>query len=665
MKIASPRAKRAPGSALLTVAVTVGRRLALVAAPLPTAALLAVLPGAALAAEPTYDFARYLNIRAATSPSFSPDGRSLVFQSNITGVNQVFRIPVEGGWPEQLTFLEDGVSGAAEYAAAAGKVYSPVAPDIVVRFARGGNERYQIARLSDDGEEWLAIDPDTSVIHNFGGWSPDGTLIAYSSNARDARHFDIYVADAKTGASRRVLQRDGTNSVAGWSPDGASLLVSCANTNLDRDLFLVDVATGDTVHLTPHTGTVQYEDPLFSADGKSLYLRCDLDREFLNLARLDIATRKIEFVEDVRWDLDLIALSDDGRVMVKGYNVDGFTELHVVEVGTWKELPAPGTPPGVISGVTFSRDGKKIAFTLSGPTLTPDVWTYDLGTRERVQVTRSTTAGIPRASFVEPEVVRFRSFDGIEVPGLLYLPEGAKKEDRLPTIVNVHGGPESQAQAYFSKITQYFVHRGYAVYYPNVRGSTGYGRTYTHLDDVRKRGDSVKDLAEAARWLAREGYSDPRKIAVMGGSYGGFMTLAALTSHPDLWAAGIDMVGIANFLTFLENTGAYRRHLRIAEYGDPEKDGAFLREISPLSHVERIRAPLLVIQGANDPRVPPSEAEQIVEAVRSRGGVVEYILFEDEGHGVSKIPNQIEAYTRAGDFLDAHVGPRVTPKAER
>jgi dipeptidyl aminopeptidase/acylaminoacyl peptidase len=350
--------------------------------------------------------------------------------------------------------------------------------------------------------------------------------------------------------------------------------------------------------------------------------------------------------------------------MAKGYNVDGFTELHLVEVGTWKELPAPKTLRGAISGVSFSRDGTKIAFTLSAPTLPADVWTYHLATGELRQVTHSTLAGIPIESFQSPSVVRFRSFDGLEIPGLLFLPSGAKKGDRLPTIINVHGGPESQASVAFAKATQYYLHRGYAVYHPNVRGSTGYGRTFMHLDDVRKRMDSVRDLAEAARWLEREGYSDSDRIAVMGGSYGGFMTLAALTTYPDMWAAGIDIVGIANFVSFLENTGAYRRHLRISEYGDPEKDLDFLKSISPLTHADKIVAPLMVIQGANDPRVPRSEAEQIVAAVKARGGSVEYLLFEDEGHGVSKIPNQIKAYTRVGDFLDANLGPRIATKKE-
>lgn len=607
----------------------------------------------AAADDAVYDFERYLNIRSAWGASFSPDGKSVAFLSNITGVVQAYRVPVGGGWPEQLTFMEDGADGVR---------YSPTASEVLVSFDKGGNEREQLLRLADDGSLGVPIDADTAVIHTFGGWAWKGDRIAYSSNARDERHFDVYVADAATGAARRVLTREGTNEVAAWSRDDRRLIVACSNTNLDNDLLLVDIASGDTTLLTKHTGTAQFLGAEFTKDNRALYVRSDLDREFINLARIDLATREIRFLENEPWDMSLLALSDDGRVMVKGYNVDGFTELRIVDLETERPIPAPKTPPGVVSGLSFSRNGKRIVFTLNAPNAPADVWTYDLASKALAQVTQSTLAGIPRDSFVTPSVVRFKSFDGLEIPGLLYLPKGAKKGDRLATIVNVHGGPEAQATALFSKTTQYFLHRGYAVYYPNVRGSTGYGKTYTHLDDVRKRMDSVKDLAESARWLAREGYADEKRIAVMGGSYGGYMTLAALTTYPEMWAAGVDIVGIANFVSFLENTGSYRRYLRTPEYGDPETDLDFLREISPLTHAAKIVAPLMVIQGANDPRVPRSEAEQIVSAVKTRGGTVDYLLFEDEGHGVVKIPNQIKAYTRIGDFLDLSLGPQIEKK---
>jgi dipeptidyl aminopeptidase/acylaminoacyl peptidase len=292
---------------------------------------------------------------------------------------------------------------------------------------------------------------------------------------------------------------------------------------------------------------------------------------------------------------------------------------------------------------------------LSGPTRNGDVWIADLGEATLRQVTRSSTAGIPRSSFVEPRFVRYRSFDGLEIPALLYLPQVAGTPEKVACIVNPHGGPEGQTVASFSPTLQYYVNRGYAVLAPNVRGSTGYGRTFTHLDDGRKREDSVKDLVAGVEWLKASGEVDPGRIAVMGGSYGGYMTLAAVTLYPDLWAAAVNSFGIANFRTFFGKTAPYRVGMRASEYGDPVKDADFLDSISPIHRAERIEAPLLVLQGANDPRVPAAESEQIVEAIRRKGGVAEYVLFPDVGHGWTKLPNQVKAHRTTAEFLDRHL----------
>jgi dipeptidyl aminopeptidase/acylaminoacyl peptidase len=277
---------------------------------------------------------------------------------------------------------------------------------------------------------------------------------------------------------------------------------------------------------------------------------------------------------------------------------------------------------------------------------------YDLKSRSLTQITNSSLAGIPQSSFVEPELIRYKSFDGKEIPAWYYKPQNAGTN--LPVIVNVHGGPEGQAQPGFNPTTQYYLSRGYAVLAPNVRGSTGYGKTFTHLDDVRNREDSVKDLAAAVDWLKANG-GDPKRIAVTGGSYGGYMTLAAITLYPDLWAAAVSTVGIANFESFLKNTSGYRRKLREVEYGSLERDLEFLKGISPLYKVDRIKAPLMVIQGKNDPRVPYTEAEQIVTALKGRNAVVEYKLFDDEGHGIAKLSNRLIVYPLMADFLDRHM----------
>jgi dipeptidyl aminopeptidase/acylaminoacyl peptidase len=311
----------------------------------------------------------------------------------------------------------------------------------------------------------------------------------------------------------------------------------------------------------------------------------------------------------------------------------------------------------VIADITWSRDGSKFAITFAPAAQSFDIWVWDGESDTLWQATRSTTGGIPRESFVRPTLVHYPTFDDLEIPAFLYLPEGAQED--LPVVVFVHGGPASQSLPYFNAVVQYLVGRGYGVLAPNVRGSTGYGYTYQSLDDVHLRMDSVADLRHAALWLRERRIADPERIAVMGGSYGGFMVLAAVTTYPDLWAAGVDIVGIANFVTFLENTGPWRRRLRESEYGSLERDRTFLEQISPIRYVDRITAPMFVMHGANDPRVPVGEAEQIVAALRIRGVPVEYMRFEDEGHGLIKRANRLLAYPAIARFLDQHLKPLI------
>jgi dipeptidyl aminopeptidase/acylaminoacyl peptidase len=311
-----------------------------------------------------------------------------------------------------------------------------------------------------------------------------------------------------------------------------------------------------------------------------------------------------------------------------------------------------------------------LAFSFSSAKYNSDVWLYDLPSKKLMQITKSSRSDIPQESFVEPQLIKYKTFDGREIPAWFYKPKdinlkvvpinGAPRDypvnlKPFPVIVSVHGGPEGQERPGFNPLYQYYLSRGYAILATNVRGSTGYGKTFTHLDDVRKREDSVKDLALAVEWLKTSGGADPKRIAVMGGSYGGYMTLAAITLYPDLWAAAVSTVGIANWESFLKNTSGYRRRQREVEYGMLDKDIDFLRQISPLAKADRIKAPLFVIQGKNDPRVPYTEAEQIVKAVKDKGGIVEYKLFDDEGHGISKLKNRLVLYPLVADFLDKYM----------
>ena len=584
-----------------------------------------------------YDFARYLKIRGAWGASFSPDGRRVSFLTEITGVPQVWEVGAEGSsWPEQLTFYEERVTDAA---------YSPAGNRLLFGMDAGGNERSQLFLLEDGEVTDLTRAPE--AIHYSGGFSPDGRRIAYTATRRNGTDFDVFVQDLPDGEPQMVWEVSGYHMVVDWAADGRALIVSRHHSNVNNDLYRLDLSTGGATLLTPHEGDARFFDANVTPDGRSVYLATDRDGEFLRLARLDLATLSLVYLTPDDRDVEGVELSTDGRYLVASRNVEGYSDVLLFN-GKGRRMPDPRIPEGIVGGFEFSPDSGRLAFTLTAPERNPDVWVLDLPDGDARRLTRSSTAGIPPRTFRKPEVVRYPSFDGRRIPALFHEPG----IENAPVIVNVHGGPESQSRPAFAPVTQYLLHRGYAVFFPNVRGSTGYGKSYTHLDDVELRMDSVKDLAHAAYWLRERGHE---RIAVMGGSYGGFMVLAALTEYPELWTAGVDIVGIANLVTFLENTGSYRRSLRESEYGSLEKDREFLASISPIHKAENIEASLMVVHGKNDPRVPVGEAEQIVERVKKNGGTVEYLLYEDEGHGLAKLKNRLDAYPRIAAFLEEHL----------
>jgi len=603
-----------------------------------------------------YSFERYLNIRAAYAPSFSHDGKRLSFLTNITGVVEVWSIPIDRpgnspAWPDQLTFKNERITGAS---------YSPVEDVLLVSADIGGNERNQLYLLSADGADFTSLTSQPETIHSFGGWSPDGSRILYSSNERDNRYFDIYERNLKTGETKQLYQQDGTNHAMRYSHDGHYALMSRAYSNVNNQLFMLDTLTGETRALTPEIkgGYAIYIMPYWSANMDGLFLLSNRGRQFLSLAWIDLATSEMTYLRDDQWDADALTLTRDGTRMALIINEDGYSRLLLYDVSLgWDarvEMHVPDLPRGTY-GVTWSKDGKRLAIVVYTATDAPDVWIWDVQEETLWRATRSSLGGIPQDSFVSPSLVRYTTFDGRQIPAFLYLPH-EKEAQSLPVVINVHGGPEGQSRTEFDPVVQYLVARGYAVLEPNVRGSTGYGYEYQSLDDVRLRMDSVADLQHALFWLRESGIADPKRIAVMGGSYGGFMVLAAITTYPDLWAAAVDIVGIATFVTFLEHTGPWRRKLREAEYGSLERDREFLEQISPIHKVDRITTPLFVVHGANDPRVPVGEAEQIVAALRERNVPVEYLRFEDEGHGLVKRSNRLIAYPAIARFLDAYMG---------
>jgi dipeptidyl aminopeptidase/acylaminoacyl peptidase len=596
------------------------------------------------AAAATYPIQQYLQVQAASAGTFTPDGRGIVFSTNITGVSQLWRVPREGGWPQQLTFFDDSVRWASR---------SPRGNWLLFGKDHGGDERTQLHLMAPDGTRQVALTNDPKTIHQFAGWSDDGKRICFASNARNSAFFDLYVMDVATRKATRVLQQDGTNEPAGFSPDGRSLVFARVDTPSNANLYTLDLATQRTRLLTPHRGDANYNGVQFGRDGR-LYLATDEGREFTSLASLDPRGGKLRFLAPDKVDTEGLAFDDRREWLAYLTNREGYSELWVRRLGG-RDIKLGKVPKGVISSVDWAPDGNSLAVSFTGPANPYDVWRYDFATAKFTQITHSSLAGIDPKSFVSPSLIKYPSFDGRQIPAFWYAPQGAKRGDRLPTIVYVHGGPESQERPDFASSFQYFLNRGYGLLALNIRGSIGYGKTYTHLDDVRKRRDAIADVDYATRWLKSTGWAAPNKLAVMGGSYGGYMTLACVTMLPDLWAAGVDTVGMSNLVSFLQNTGPWRRPLREAEYGSLARDKDFLASVSPINHVDKIKAPLMVIQGANDPRVPKTEADQIAATLRARKHPVEYLLFDDEGHGVAKLKNRVVSFTKTAEFLDKYV----------
>jgi dipeptidyl aminopeptidase/acylaminoacyl peptidase len=609
-------------------------------------------PAAAAGVAPRYDVARYMNVRAAYAPEFLANG-DLLFLSNITGVPQAWAQPATGGWPRQLTFEQERV----------GTAQASVTGDVLLAIDQGGDEHDQLYRLTPDGVLRPLTD-DRGSIHRPGPWSPDGRRVVYAVNSRDRRYFDLWLLDLSgpEPVHRLLFQSDHTNHPGAWSPDGRRIIVVRNHKPSSQELLLLDLETGEATPLTWDREDVRYHHPDFSAGGDALYLLTDRDRDFLAPARMALGSAAIEVLDDTPWDAGCPTLSPDRGRLAYTHNVDGYSTLRVLDLATGRQMPLPDLPAGVIQAglvngqLAWSPDGRRLAYTFHGPATPMNVWVLDLDRAAAHQVTFAPDGNIPRSRYVLPETVRYTTFDDRQIPALYYRPAG--RSGPLPVIVLVHGGPEGQSRPIYNPVAQYFVNRGYAVFLPNVRGSTGYGKAYSHLDDRRARMDSVRDLAACVEWLVERGGADKGRIAVMGASYGGFMTLAAVTNYPDLWAAGVDIVGIANFRTFLEHTGLFRRRLREAEYGSLEEDGDFLDAISPIHKAGEIRAPMIILHGENDPRVPVGESRQIERALREHEVPVVAHYYPDEGHGLVKLPNKVHGYTAIGDFLDRHLtGP--------
>jgi dipeptidyl aminopeptidase/acylaminoacyl peptidase len=588
-----------------------------------------------------YTIKDFLEVKASFAAGFNSEASKIVYMNNDTGTAQLYAVPREGGERIQLTDFPDSISGY---------IYSPTEEKIIFSKSEGGNENAQLYFLDPATREIKALTQKKEVRHNLGSFSLDGNYLSYASNERNGKDFDVYLMDAHTFESRCVWSIGGMCSAGSFSPSGRYLSMRKTHSNDNCDLYLYDRETGIVEHLTPHTENAVYGVPRWLPDESAFFFTTNESNEFEGLARFSLQDKGFSFVIKPNWDVDGVGISKQGSYLSVIINEEGYKKLTIYNPLNFDASPRR-FPFNEVYGVTFSQDEQYVACTIGDARHTTDVWMIDMKTGEAKQLTKSFQGVLPE-ELIDPELIRFKSFDGLEIPAFIYRPRSIEPSKKLPVIINIHGGPEGQSSPSLALITQYFVYAGYIVVAPNVRGSAGYGKTYMKLDNVEKRMNSVKDIIALRDYLAKLPEVDLKKMVVMGGSYGGFMVLACLAFYPDLWAAGIDTVGIANFVTFLENTAPYRRHLREAEYGSLEKDRKLLESISPINFVENIKAPLFIIHGANDPRVPLSEAEQISGKLKSLGRTVEMVVYSDEGHGLSKLKNRLDAYPKMVDFLE-------------
>ena len=592
---------------------------------------------------------QYQNTRGATLADWDLDGGILV-STRFGETNQLHRVSAPGAYREQLTFFKEPVSTAAFDAKRKNDGFWFLI-DV------GGGEAYQIhwydrksgmpALLTDGKSRNQSLSP-----------ARGGGKFAFASSVRNGKDFDLYVLENDAPRPALVKELEGQWSPAGWSPDDTKMLVAHYLSINESTLHILDPANGEMTDVNAMPGKkIAYGSAAWSGDAKSIFYSSDEDSDFLRLTRWDIATGKKEVLTpDLPWDVDAVAISRNGEWLAWTVNEGGTTALWLAPAAKPKNAKKVALPKGIVSGLAFDRTHKRLGFTMNTATSPSDVYSVDLSSKKLERWTFSEVGGLDASRFVEPELIEFPTFDGKKIPAWYYRPRGGTRA--VPVVINIHGGPESQATAAFSPLTQYYVNElDVAVLVPNVRGSSGYGKSYLQLDNGVKREDSVKDIGALLDWVGTRPELDKSRVAVTGGSYGGYMVLASLIAYGDRLRCGVDVVGISSFVTFLENTEAYRRDLRRAEYGD-ERDPEIrkvLEAISPMANASKIEDPLFVVQGKNDPRVPFTEAEQIVATVRKNGTPVWYEMALDEGHGFQKKTNRDHYQNATILFLEEYL----------
>jgi dipeptidyl aminopeptidase/acylaminoacyl peptidase len=587
---------------------------------------------------------------------WSPDGQQIVFVSNISGKNNLWLVSAESGWPTQLTVSDQRQTSPA---------WSPDAKWIAYQSDYDGDEQWDISIVSPKTGQVVNLTNTREIAEMGPTWSPDSRYLAYTVKPKTSSAVEIDVYDMVMRKVQHITSdtpKDKRNSRPVWSKDGKWIVYTQSQAKgTDANVLIAEVATGKSTVLTPHNGEHLYAADDISLDGKRVLITSNADNGYQNVGWIDVASKKITWLTKDKWEIQGGGFSPDGKRVTWTANVDGNTDIYVHDLVTNKTTSLP-LPKGVNDladrSTSFTKDGAHLLYHHNGPTAPNDLWVYTMATGKSHQVTHSLVAGMRAEDMVEPFLVHYPSKDGKwTISAFVYMPYNLPRNGQHPAIVFVHGGPASQTVNSFNRFVQHVANQGYIVIAPNYRGSTGYGKEFEQANLFDMGGGDLQDVLGAAEWIKQSGYVDPKKLIVMGGSYGGYMSMMAVTKAPDVWAAGVPIVPFVNYFTELENEDPVLREIDLAQMGDPEKNKDLYKDRSPIFFVDQIKAPLLLLAGGNDPRCPKSEAQQVVDAIKKRNGVVDYKVYENEGHGFSRVDNQIDAFKRVSDFLKAHVPP--------
>jgi dipeptidyl aminopeptidase/acylaminoacyl peptidase len=591
--------------------------------------------------------------RFSSALDFTADGTQLLFASNISGQFNLWRVPVEGGWPDQLTaFTDETVRGVG---------VSPTDGRIVLCADHDGDEFHQLYLL-DSNRGWpqkLTEEPEVQHYVGSTAWSPDGTKFAYAANARKPTDMEVWVRDAETGETRPVFGEGKFSFPGRFSPDGSKLLAIDFRNNSDVSIHLIELGSGETRELTPHDDDAIFFPGPWASDGSGFYLVTDAGSEFRGLAFYDLASDSHDWVDEPTQDVDDVTMSADGRVLGWLVNDQGYDRLRLRDLETGQDLPEPDLPAGSRPHLTgaepplaLSPDGSHAALIAASPRRPPEAWVVETERGKARAVTDSRLGGLLENDLVDAELVSYPSFDGRDIPAWLYRPN---VDGKVPVVLSIHGGPEAQERPVYQPLYQYLLSRGIGVLATNIRGSTGYGKSYQRLVQRDWGGGDMQDWEHAVKWLRDQDWVEPERIGVYGGSYGGFAVLTCVTRLPQYWAAAVDIFGPSNLVTFAKAVPPTWKRFIARFVGDPETEADFLMERSPITYVDNVQTPLLVIQGATDPRVVKGESDQLVDKLKSLGRDVEYVVFDDEGHGFTKRANELKAYGLAAGWLEQHL----------